>query len=124
MSRSRAGLDRREFGKRLAAGLAGAPFIAEVASARESRPPMATDAARTDAEPPPAPRPELPDEAALLLALVRRRYPDPRLDDAALAGIASKIRGHIRNGELLANAGLKNADEPAFVFSAWRAEGA
>ncbi|MEX0702023.1 MAG: hypothetical protein WD069_08000 [Planctomycetales bacterium] len=114
-------LDRREFARRIAAGLAGMPLIAESATAQQPPPasPPREPARDGDRER----RADPPDEAKLLLAVVRRRYADERLDGAVLAGIEGELRQHLRQGELLARAGLTNSDEPAFVFAAYRADG-
>lgn len=63
------------------------------------------------------PQPEAPVEV-LLLTYLARRYPSIHLDDEALRGIFSDIRGDLARGRVLSEFPLKNSDEPAFVFRA------
>lgn len=45
------------------------------------------------------------------------------LDDAGRAAVREKVIGHLKLGDALRAFPLANADEPDFVFRAYRAEG-
>ncbi|GAB4134782.1 MAG: hypothetical protein Tsb009_00180 [Planctomycetaceae bacterium] len=64
------------------------------------------------------------DPADLLLSVVKQQYPHENLTDEVLAKIRSDIRYQLRMSRTLSKFPLKNADEPAFVFSAYRNDGA
>lgn len=64
---------------------------------------------------------EPPPEAAYLLGLVMRRYPDDRLDETAVNGIVRDIYGDLTRSRILSSFPLDNSDEPGFTFRAWRA---
>jgi hypothetical protein len=66
--------------------------------------------------------PEPPPEAAYLIGLITRRYPDERLDEVAVTGIVRDIYGDLARGRALSRYPLENSDEPGFVFQAWRAD--
>ncbi|MGZ0169568.1 MAG: hypothetical protein ACKVHE_08430 [Planctomycetales bacterium] len=65
---------------------------------------------------------EPPPEAAYLLGLIMRRYPDERLDETAVAGIIRDIYGDLARSRALSSFPLDNSDEPGFTFNAWRAD--
>ncbi|MDA0920203.1 MAG: hypothetical protein O2945_14125 [Planctomycetota bacterium] len=66
--------------------------------------------------------PEPPPEAAYLLGLIMRRYPDERLDEVAVSGIVRDIYGDLARSRVLSSFPLDNSDEPGFAFKAWRAD--
>ena len=120
-------VSRREFGLSLAA----LPALAAAAPLTE-KPPQAEDTqeqagqARKDEAAKPASKqdtsPEQPEEreeipeAALLLGLILRRYPDERIDDAAIRGIVGDIQGDLYRSRTLSDFPLENSDEPGLVF--------
>lgn len=65
---------------------------------------------------------EPPPEAAYILGLIMRRYPDERLDEAAASGIVRDIYGDLARSRTLSGFFLANSDEQAFVFEAWRGD--
>jgi hypothetical protein len=65
---------------------------------------------------------EPPPEAAYLLGLIMRRYPDERLDETAVNGIVRDIYGDLARSRALSSFPLDNSDEPGFTFRAWRAD--
>lgn len=65
---------------------------------------------------------EHPPEAAYLLGLIMRRYPDERLDEGAVNGIVRDIYGDLARSRALSSFPLDNSDEPEFTFQAWRAD--
>lgn len=65
---------------------------------------------------------EPPPEAAYLLGLIMRRYPDERLDETAVNGIVRDIYGDLTRSRVLSSFPLDNSDEQAFAFKAWRAD--
>ncbi len=58
----------------------------------------------------------------LLVDLVREKYPHERLDEAAIEEVRSDFRHFVGRSKTLSSFPLVNADEPGFVFSAWRAD--
>ena len=68
----------------------------------------------------PAERPIEPPMEALLLTFLLRRYPSEHFDDQALRGIFGDLRADAARGRILSEFPLKNSDEPAFVFKAYR----
>ena len=56
----------------------------------------------------------------LLLKTITQQYPSEHYDDAALQGIYRDLRGDSARGRILSEFALKNGDEPAFVFKAFR----
>lgn len=108
-------IDRRRFAERLIAGTGclTVGFSAVPAVGEEVPPPPKLP---TDADPSSDPPLEL-----LLLTYLVRNYPSEKFDDAALQGIFRDIRGDVARGKVLSEFPLKNSDEPAFVFGAYRA---
>lgn len=70
----------------------------------------------------PAEAPKPPSPIDLLVDLVKQKYPDKRLDEAALEEVRSDFRHFLGRSKVLSSFPLKNGDEPGFVFSAWRAD--
>lgn len=108
-------LDRRSFAKRIVGGAVAAPLavpaITEDVDAAESKQPSASNSA------PPPPRAE-----DLYLALVEQLDPE-RLQPEHLKKIRDDIAAQLARSKRLSCFPLTNADEPAPVFAAWRAEG-
>lgn len=96
--------DRREFARYLTAGAISSLPLAGAAAV----------AAEGDKE---APKPPAP--ADLILELVKRQYPE-RLEAEQLALIRKDIEGFLARSRALSSFPLVNADEPAFVFAAYR----
>jgi hypothetical protein len=90
-------LDRREFGRLLAAGLAAGGASTTVAMAQDA-PPRKTPL------------------AVLVLARILDEFPSERYDEAALEGILADIRSDLARSRDLSAFPLQNGDEPAFVF--------
>ena len=110
-------LDRRQFAVRLGAGLASAaPLLsnAAVSASEAETPPVAKKPAETAAN--------TLSSAELILELVKRQYPD-RLTDESLKLILADIGRDLARCKSLSSFPLTNADEPAFIFSAYRSEG-
>ena len=116
-------LDRRQFARQVAA--VGGGFAAGMAAAT---------AGAQSSNTPPAPKlpedngpgtakkaePDGPPVEALLLTFLVRRYPNLQFDDAALQGVFRDIRGDVARSDALSEFVLKNSDEPAFAFRAYR----
>jgi hypothetical protein len=103
-------LNRRAFAGRIAAG-AGVPFIAA----------MSTDSPAEAARKPEESKPPSPVER--MLDLIREQYLDARLDDAGIAEIREELEAQLARSARLSAFPLTNADEPGFVFRAYRREG-
>ena len=121
-----AGFNRREFTLALAGS---AVFTADRVTVGQDVPTSKTDAdSKTDDQPGSDQQPtseesgEPPPEAAYLLGLIMRRYPDERLDETAVSGIVRDIYGDLARSRALSSFPLDNSDEPGFVFKAWRAD--
>ena len=95
-------LSRRGFARTVAATAAGAVPLAAAAQSPASKP------AQTPSD--------------LALQIVVAQYPD-RLEPAHVADIRAEIEHMRARSRQLSAVPLKNADEPAPVFAAWRAEG-
>ncbi|MHC4877052.1 MAG: hypothetical protein ACYTGL_11185 [Planctomycetota bacterium] len=108
---------RRDF----ALGLAVLPALITAAAAQNERKPapaptpVPEDSTQTKAEEAEPESREVP-EAAWLLGLILKRYPDERLDETAVRGILRDIQSDIRRSKPLSDFPLDNSDEPAFVF--------
>ncbi len=110
---------RRDF----ALGLAALPALATAAVAQDDKKPADTPPKKaaqneTDekkAEESGAETREVP-EAAWLLGLILKRYPDERLDETAIRGILRDVQSDIRRSKALSDFPLENSDEPAFAF--------
>ena len=102
-------ISRRAFAEQLALA-AAAPFVAlDLPAATAPRPPPPQGA--QDTEPSPL--------AKTLGEAVRLRYGD-RLSDDDLKAITQAIHSRLQNVDQLYKVALTNADEPAFVFAAYR----
>ena len=102
-------ISRRAFAEQLALA-AAAPFVAldlPAATAPRPSPPQGAQ----DTEPSPL--------AKTLAEAVRLRYGD-RLSDDDLKAITQAIHSRLQNVDQLYKVALTNADEPAFVFAAYR----
>ena len=126
--REGAGVSRREFARTVALGTAGLTALGTGTAANA----VAGDEKPAGTDPPAKPRSEAeagseersvegPRAAEdLLLEIVRQRYPHENLTEDVLEAIRRDLRGVVARGELLRRYPLKNSDEPAFVFSAYR----
>ncbi len=120
-------IDRRHFAAQLAVGasaLTAAMTPLAAASAAEDKP-VADKNQKGDkpAEAKPdeaAAPPELPSAEIVLLTYLTRRHPSDHYEEAAIQGIFRDIRGDVARGKQLSEFPLTNADEPAFVFVAYR----
>jgi hypothetical protein len=111
-------MQRRDFTRQLVIGVGVSASIGAVpVAAGPGTPPapkLPEDPAPVATEAPPPPE-------VLLLTYLVRRYPNERLDEVAIQGIFRDIRGDVARGRALAEFPLRNSDEPAFVYSAYRA---
>ncbi len=100
-------VNRRSFGKRLAIGaVAAAPFVNQA---------QADD--KDGEKKPPAETPK--STASLTLELLVRRYPQGLDAEDRLQGILRALARQEHTSRELSDFPLTNADEPAFVFSAY-----
>ncbi len=104
-------LPRRTFLGHAGAGLTALAGAATLAAAATDEKQAAGDADLADTKP-----------ADLLLALTKQLDPE-RLDAEHLAQLRLDLESNLRRSALLSSFALTNADEPAPVFRAWRAEG-
>lgn len=113
-------MDRRQFAGTLAAGTSGAALslAAQSVSADDQadKPQKDKDAKPEESVDAPA----KPTMEILLLTFLMQRYPSEHYDETALQGIYGDIRGDLARGRILSEFPLKNSDEPAFVFQAYR----
>jgi len=58
----------------------------------------------------------------LIVSLIRQRYADERLDEAALDAIRDDIAGQLRRSRVLSSFPLENGDRPALVFAPFLAD--
>jgi hypothetical protein len=103
-------VSRREFAGRIAAA-AAVPLITAgttEASAKAAQKPDETKS---------------PSPVERMLELIREQYPDRRLDDAAIAEIREELESQMARSARLSAFPLTNADEPGFVFKAYRGDG-
>ncbi len=105
-------LTRREFASLVAVGsvLSGAALPAADPAKPEKKP-------AEEAKTAPAANP-----IDLIIDLVKQQYPHERLDEAAIEEVRIDVRTHLSRSKVLSTFPLKNANEPGFVFSAWRAD--
>ena len=107
-------LNRRSFTVRLLSG-AAIPAVAKAGEAPAH--PVSSAHAKT--------RPAANLSATdLIVELVQRKYADPRLDEAALDEIRNDVAMQLRRSAILSSVPLTNADAPAFVIQAFRADNA
>jgi hypothetical protein len=110
---------RRDFTRQfvLGAGLSAVPLTTSLAATSDVPP-----APKLPEDPAPiAAEAHLPPPELLLMTYLVRQYPNDHFDDVAIQGIFRDIRGDIARGRALAEFPLRNSDEPAFVYSAYRA---
>ena len=119
------GVNRRVFAQVLAAG-AGIPLLAGVGLAEKDDPGKpAGNASVVQTKPNDLAKTEKqPEPAELLLELVKRQFPDARLDAEVLEEIRDDLERQLRRSAVLSKFPLTNADEPAFEFVAYRADAA
>jgi hypothetical protein len=118
-------IDRRQFASRLALGSGAIAALAHRESICADVDPVS---ARTDddAKPKQEEKSVETDKHAdeplelLLLTYLMRRYPSEHFNDESMRGIFGDIRGDVSRGRVLSKFPLKNSDEPAFVFQAYR----
>jgi hypothetical protein len=117
-------LNRRNFQRQLAAGvvlpLAALPAFADGPASSDQKPDKPAGPDKSTAEKP-AKKAAL-TATELFLELVKQQYPDERLDAAALDEIRSDIAQQLSRSAVLSSFPLSNADQPAFVFSAYRSD--
>jgi hypothetical protein len=70
----------------------------------------------------PAQEEPAPSQAELLLEVIKQRYPAEFTEDE-LAEVRRDVEGHVGRSKTLSDFPLANADEPGFVFAAYRGEG-
>lgn len=100
-------VDRRAFARWLTAGAIGSL-------------PLAAAAAEPEKKEKEEPKP--PNPVDLVLELVKRQYPEG-LEEEHLRLIRRDIESSLNRSRVLSSFPLVNADEPAFVFSAYRKQG-
>lgn len=122
-------IDRRHFAAQLALGASGLTAamtpLAAISAAEDKPAQIKNEKADKPAEKQPddaAAAPELPPAEVILLTYLTRRHPSDHYDEAAIQGIFRDIRGDIARGKQLSDFPLKNSDEPAFVFAAYRSQ--
>ena len=64
---------------------------------------------------------QAPTEADLLLEVIKQRYP-AEFTEEELAEVRRDLQGHVGRSKTLRDFPLANADEPGFVFAAYRAD--
>jgi hypothetical protein len=102
-------LSRREFAGRIATG-AAIPLIAASGAGG-----AAAQRQNPDEKKPPSP-------VEGILELIRQQYPDARLDADGIAEIHEELEAQAARSTRLSAFPLTNADEPGFVFRAYRRE--
>lgn len=119
-----ANVNRREFAKRLTLGATAAVVGTDALTLADEPQQARKQAEAVKPRDEPADADDDADHAVedALLEVVRRRYPDRRLQPGVLEAIRQEIRSDLRRGETLREFALKNSDEPAFVFSAFRSD--
>ena len=119
MSASDQSVNRREFAKRVALGAGAIPLagcLNEKAAAEPETSDKKKPSEKKDAPKKVAP----PSPADLLLDVVNQQYPHAKLDAETLRHVHAEIRQNLRTSKILSEFPLTNADEPAFVFAAYR----
>lgn len=115
---ARAGFTRREFGTLATVATLGTLLAPPVRTEEKPGTGESPEAAGPDrAKPDDGPVPE----ARALGEIVRARYP-ARLDPVALEEIVRGIDGGLQAAARIRKVNLVNADEPAFLFRAWRSD--
>jgi hypothetical protein len=121
---SRKSINRREFTSELAAAAATASTASFLAAAPSGLDAVADETnAKPAAEQEREPEPEPPkSQSDLLVEVVRQRYPDERLTPEILSKIRGDVQADQHRGKVLSDYPLKNSDEPAFIFAAYRGD--
>ena len=112
-------ISRRQFAARVATAAA-----ATAASAHEVTADQSQDAPSPagNEQPAVATTPREPTDAERIADVIRRRYPHDQLTPDVLDNIADDVRSDFVRSRILSASPLRNADEPAFNFAAWRAD--
>jgi hypothetical protein len=117
-------LNRRQFGKH-AAGATAAGSLALLATGLVPPNPQSVSSALAEDHPPaiaePIPPSPIPVEI-LLLEVVRQLNPDRKLTHEYLEEVRRDIANELRRAKVLRAFPLQNANEPAAMFAAYRAE--
>lgn len=124
---SRESLARREFGRRLAAGtmavaVGRAAVADDPAPPKPPAPPAPGNAPDPDDAPGDGPPFGPPPPAVLLVEFIHQKYPHEKLTVDELEKIEKDVQAQLFRGNALAKYPFRNSDEPATVFSAYRAE--
>lgn len=111
-------LHRRAFAQQLAVSALAPAVVLPVAVAAADEP--EAKESKTNVE---APEPEAPpvEPSQLVLQLIERQYPAD-LTGEQRAEILGQIERQLVRSRILSGLALKNGDEPAPSFSAWRAD--
>lgn len=110
--------NRRQFGKR-AARTSALGSLALLGSQSESTAESSESVPPAIAEPiPPHPIPV----DLLLLEVIRQKYPDRKLTHHILREIRRDLRSELRRAKAIRSVPLQNANAPAALFAAYRAE--
>ena len=70
----------------------------------------------------PEPLNEADSVLELTVQLARSEFPHEKLDEAALDEIRSDVRSNLMRSKILSAFPLTNADEPGFLYGAWRSD--
>lgn len=109
-------ITRRQF----AGAVAGTSALAAISGAE------ADEKAKKTKEPPKkaVAEPMKADEARstleLIVQIAKQEFPHEKLDAAAIEEIRSDVRNNLSRSKVLSKFPLTNADEPGFIFGAWR----
>lgn len=115
-------IQRREF-LTMSAVSAAAAMAAEASVAAADAEKLQQSAAPSQSHAPAvAEQPQPPHPAELIVEVIRRQYADERLTPGVLKEIEGDVRADLLRSRGLSAFPLKNSDEPAFVFAAWRAD--
>jgi hypothetical protein len=119
MSASEQSVNRREFAKRVALGTGVIP-LAGCLNKEAAADSDISDKKKTPEKKDAPKKVTPPSPADLLLDVVNQQYPHAKLDAETLRHIHAEIRQNLRTSKILSEFPLTNADEPAFVFAAYR----
>lgn len=118
-SRDTSTISRRQFASRVATAAAATAVAAhELAAdqAQDAQSPAGKE------QPAVARTPREPTDAERITDVIRRRYPHDQLTPDVLDNIADDVRSDFVRSRILSASPLRNSDEPAFVFAAWRGD--
>lgn len=114
-------MGRRQFAEQFVVGSGAlAILMASPSNSNADDQPYAKDKLNAKADAPGEP-PVKPPLEILLLTYLIQKYPSENLDETAVKGIYGDLRGDLARGRILSEFPLKNSDEPALVFRAFRA---